>query len=121
MVAGYEVLEGSNVVQLEVGLRARSVSGAGSVLFVLGARLAEHCALSIAAVARERARIGLDAAQLILTYEFGSLLSSPQMDLAPCLARGAFEKPFDLAELQELALLCRRPRTSLEENGAASS
>ncbi len=119
MVSGYEVLESSNVLQLEVGLRARSVFEATNVLLVLGARLATHCSLAIAAAARERSRVGLAPAQLILTYEFGSMATSPHLDLAPCVSSGSFEKPFDLSELQVLAIECRRQNKTRGADGAS--
>jgi hypothetical protein len=113
--AGYEVFESSNVLQLEVALRVRPVFGARNVLFVFGARLATDCALSISAATRERSRVGLPQAQLILTYEFGSLATLPPPGIAPCLARGVLEKPFDLYELQAMAFQCR---DFLSESGA---
>jgi hypothetical protein len=55
----------------------------------------------------ERAHAGLPRAHLILTYEFGTLATLPAPAIAPCVPRGALEKPFDLYELQALAFECR--------------
>jgi hypothetical protein len=118
--AGYEVFESSNVLQLEVGLRISAVLGAKNVIFVLGARLAMQCALSIADAARERARLPLPDAQVILTYEFGTLAAMPHAELAPCVLRGILEKPFDLHDLQAMALECRRLSVASGANGASA-
>lgn len=118
--AGYEVFETSNVVQLEVGLRVSAVYGAQNVIFVLGARLATQCALSIAAAARERARSRLPHAQVILTYEFGTLAGVPHAQLAPCVLRGVLEKPFDLQDLQAMAHECRQLSTASGANGVSA-
>jgi hypothetical protein len=105
--AGYQVVESTNVLQLEVGLRVQPVLGARNVLLVIGARLATQCAVALAAVMLERAHAGLPRAHLILTYEFGTLATLPAPAIAPCVPRGALEKPFDLYELQALAFECR--------------
>lgn len=118
--AGYEVFESSNVLQLEVGLRVSAVFGAKNLIFVLGARLATQCALSIAASARERARVRLPQAQVILTYEFGTLAAMPHAELAPCVLRGILEKPFDLHDLQAMALECRHLSIESGANGASA-
>jgi hypothetical protein len=118
--AGYEVFDSSNVRQLEVGLRLSAVFGARNALFVFGARLATQCALSISAAARERARVVLPQAQVILTYEFGSLATMPHPELAPCVTRGFLEKPFDLHELQAMALECRHFPITPGVNGASA-
>jgi hypothetical protein len=118
--AGYEVFESSNVLQLEVGLRVSAVFGAKNVIYVLGARLATQCALSIAAAARERARVTLPHAQVILTYEFGTLAAMPHTELAPCVVRGILEKPFDLHDLQVMALECRHLSIASGANGASA-
>jgi hypothetical protein len=118
--AGYEVFESSNVLQLEVGLRVSAVFGAKNVVLVLGARLATQCALSIAAAARERAHVRLSPAQVILTYEFGTLAAMPHAELAPCVLRGILEKPFDLHDLQAMALECRHLSLASGANGASA-
>lgn len=118
--AGYEVFESENVLQLEVGLRVSAVFGAKNVLFVLGARLAKQCALSIAASARERARVRLPHAQVILTYEFGTLAAMPHAELAPCVVKGILEKPFDLQDLHAMALECRHLSIASGANGASA-
>jgi hypothetical protein len=120
MVAGYQVFESSNVLQLEIGLRALSVFVAPNLLFVLGAQLAKPCVASISSAARERGRVGLAPPQLVLTYEFGNLATSPDLDLAPCLPRGSLEKPFDLYDLQTLAVECRLFQAALGANGASA-
>jgi hypothetical protein len=114
--AGYEVVESSNVMQLELGLRAQPVFGARNVLLVIGARLATQCGLVIAAVMLERAHMGLAEAQLILTYEFGTLPTRPPPPIRPCVPRGALEKPFDLYELQAMAFECRNFLSEAEDN-----
>lgn len=122
VAASYDVIDSSNVLQLEVGLRASAVYDAHNALFVFGARLAAQCSPAISAAARERARIGLPPAQIILTFEFGTLATLPRPELAPCVTRGALEKPFDLLELQAIALECRRvPMTCGAHGGAVSS
>lgn len=113
--AGYEVVESSDVLQLEGDLRAPPVLAARNVLLVIGARLVTPCALAIAAVMLERADVGLPQAQLILTYEFGTLATLPPLAIAPCVPRGALEKPFDLYELRAMAFECR---DFLSESGA---
>ena len=118
--AGYQVFESSNLLQLEVGLRVRTVFGAKNLLFVVGARLATQCALSISAAGRERARVRLPQAQVIVTYEFGTLVTVPRPDLAPCLTRGLLEKPFDLLDLQAMALECWRSSVPSGANGASA-
>lgn len=118
--AGYEVFESSNVLQLEVGLRVSTVFGSKNVVFVLGARLATQCALSITAAARERARVRLPHVQVILTYEFGTLTAMPHAELAPCVVRGILEKPFDLQDLQAMALECQHLSVASGANGASA-
>lgn len=103
--AGYEVFGSCNALQVEAGLRMRPVRGARNLLYVLASRLAADCALAIAQASLERAQLGLPEPQLVLTYEFGSLTSPPE--LAGCVGRGVLEKPFDLYELQALAFECR--------------
>ena len=118
--AGYEVFESSNLLQVEVGLRVSAVFGAENVLFVIGARLATQCALSISASARERARVRLPQAQVILTYEFGTLAAMPHTELAPCVIRGILEKPFDLHDLHAIAVECRHLSSASGTNGASA-
>jgi hypothetical protein len=113
--AGYEVIESSNFLQLEGALRAPQLLAARNVLLVIGARLATQCDLAIAAVMRERVHVRLPRAQVILTYEFGTLAALPPPAVAPCVPRGALEKPFDLYELQAMAFECR---DFLSESGA---
>lgn len=103
--SGYEVFGSSNVLQVEVGLRVRPVYRARNLLYVLASRLAADCAPAISAATLQRARLGLPEAQLVLTYEFGTLTTAPE--IARCNARGVLEKPFDLFELQALAFECR--------------
>jgi hypothetical protein len=105
VAAGYEVFETSNVPQVEVGLRVRAVYRAKNLLYVLAARLAAACAPAISAAALERANLGLPEAQLILTFELGTVAPPPV--LARCVPRAVLEKPFDLHELQALAFECR--------------
>jgi hypothetical protein len=78
---------------------------AKNLLYVLASRLAADCAPAISAVSLERARLLLPEAQLILTSEFGTLTTVP--NIPRCLLRGILEKPFDLYELQALAFECR--------------
>lgn len=103
--AGYEVFESANVLQVEMGLRIRTVHRARNLLYVFASRLAARCVPTISATSLERAHLGLAEAQLILTCEFGTLTTAP--DIARCLTRGVLEKPFDLYELQALAFECR--------------
>jgi hypothetical protein len=110
--AGYDVVDSSNAFQLEVGLKGSTASAAPHALFVFGERLATQCAASILAVARERARVGLPQAQLILMYEFGSLVL-PALQLTPCVIKGVLEKPFDLFDLQAMALECRKSNSAI--------
>jgi hypothetical protein len=122
VAADYEVIDSSNALQLEVGLRTSAVHDAKIALFVLGARLAAQCSASISAAARERARLALPPVQIILTFEFGTLATLPVPDLAPCVTRCSLEKPFDLLELRAIALECRRlPIAFAARVGAAGS
>ena len=104
--AGFEVLEGGSLSHLEVHLRLGSVLRSEALLLVLGVRLAVGAAPSIRAVARERARQLQRAADVILTYEFGTLTTIPAPEVAPCRVAAIFEKPFDLQTLQSVASAC---------------
>ena len=114
--AGYEVFESSNVLQLEVGLRVRTVYRAKNLLYVLASRLVTRCLPAISAASLERAQLSLPEAQLILTCEFGTPTTAP--NIPHCRARGVLEKPFDLYELQAIAFECRDFLCEMEANGA---
>lgn len=116
--AGYEVFGSSNVLQVEVGLRVRPVYRARNLLYVLASRLAADCAPAISAASLERAQLGLPEPQLVLTYEFGTLTSGPE--IARCAARGILEKPFDLYELQAIAFECRDFLCEVGANGTSA-
>lgn len=120
VAAGYEVVDSSNLLQVEVGLRVSAVCGARNALFIFGARLAAQCSPAICAAARVRARAGLPPAQVILTFEFGTLATMPRPELAPCITRGTLEKPFDLLELQGLAAECWHRTMPSKAGGAVA-
>lgn len=115
--AGYDVFDTSNVFQVEMALRVRSVYRARNLLYVFASRLASNCAKGIAAASHERAILGLPEPQLILTYEFGAPTTNCQ--IGPCVPRGSLEKPFDLYELHALAFQCRDFLCETETHGDA--
>ena len=95
-----------------------AVHRARNLVYVLAARLAMKCAPSIFDVSLERAQLGLPVPRLILTCEFGTLASTP--DIPGCVACGALEKPFDLYELQALAFECRDFLCELGADGTSA-
>jgi len=105
--AGFQVVETSNLAQLESSLASASVFAAPNALFVLPAWLVSRSVASISAAGAERSRRGLAPARLILTREFGSS-ALPVGEPTPCGADGVLEKPFELEDLFVLALACRR-------------
>jgi len=105
--AGYVVTESSNELQLEAELKVQPFLGARNSLLVLSSALATRCARPISLASRERVRAGLPHARVILTCELGTLATLQQPELALCLWSGVLEKPFDMHELQSIALHCR--------------
>jgi hypothetical protein len=116
--AGYEVFASADALQVEIDLRVRPVNEARNLLYVLTSGLAADCAPAIAVAALQRAQNGLPEPQLLLTNEFGTLTSGPE--IAHCIGRGFLEKPFDLYELQAIAFECRDFLCEAQANGTSA-
>ena len=104
--AGYRVSECASALELEAALRSQEVFCSRGLLFLLTARFAQECAMTIRGVNRIRQSRGLPSTAVQLTCEFGelSLLSPPE--LGPCSYLSVLEKPFDLSGLLGIARRC---------------
>jgi hypothetical protein len=110
---GYEVFRAENARELASHVHEQGLLSANVVLLVLDAELAAQCAVPISAATTLRHQLGLPPVRLVLVYEWGELGLIERPDVSYCLPIAVLEKPFEVAELKDIAEM-----TSLESSRA---
>ena len=117
--AGFETLETSTPLDLDLKLRSRRLRTAPHALVVLADILSSRYRPVLAALAKLRVEGELLEPQLVLTREFGTLCRDVPRELGGCAVSAVLEKPFDFAQLQAIAFRCRTGVSSDERRGVA--
>lgn len=117
--AGFETLETTTPLELDLKLRSRRLRTAPRALVVLADILSSGSRPALSTLAKLRAEEDLLGPQLVLTREFGSPARDMPAELGGCIVAAVLEKPFDLALLQAIAFRCRTGARSDERRGVA--
>lgn len=116
---GFETLDSSSFVELDLKLRSHRLRDASSALLVLGDVMSSRSQPALAALAALRAGSALREPQVVLTREFGALSREAPRELGGCKVAAVLEKPFDFTLLQAIASRCCTSAAPQELGGAA--